>query len=246
MELTLCGVSVQAPNGQPLLMGVDLTLGAGDIVVVAGPSGSGKSTLLGAVAGLRKLAAGALVVDGQPIDPTRPNGRAALWPRLSWIGQSPGASLPPRWSLLRGVMDPLLVRGLAPQAAEDRARDALAQLGLAGYEARRPHEVSGGQAQRACVAMALAQDAELLLCDEPSSALDEALAAELARTLRDVAASRGVSALIASHDAAFIAALDADVRAIDGGRLLAADSADSWRSRHELAWRALMRPPEGR
>lgn len=244
MELTLRGVSLQTPTGQSLLQEVDLALPAGGIVVLAGASGAGKSTLLAAVAGLRTIAAGEMVVDGQRVDPTRPAARAALWPRLSWIGQSPGASLPPRWSLVRSVMDPLVVRGVAAAEAERRARDALAALGLAAHAERRPHEVSGGQAQRACIARALAQQAELLLCDEPSSALDEDLAVELARTLRTIAADRGMSALIASHDAAFITALGADVRAIDGGRLLGAASAASWRAHHERAWRALVEPTE--
>lgn len=244
MELSLHSLVLHTPQGQPLLRDVDLTLGPGELLVVAGPSGSGKSSLLAAVAGLRTLAAGELRIDGTPLDPTRPAVRRAFWPRLSWIGQSPGASLPPRWPLLRSVADPLRVRGMVAHEAEEQARGALATLGLQGLERRRPHEVSGGQAQRACIARALAQQAELLLCDEPSSALDETLASELAATLRAVAANRGVAALIASHDAGFVAALGAPVRAIDGGRLLAAGSADAWRERQQQVWRALTRTTE--
>ncbi len=220
-RLQLRGLELATPDGRhTLLRGADLALAAGEVRVLVGPSGSGKSSLLAACAGLRRPTAGAIFRDGVAIDVDDAAALRRHWRKLAWVLQRPGASLPPRWPIARSVADPLRIAGVESAEADRRASSALEAVGLQGLGGRLPHQLSGGQQQRAALARALAQAADLLLCDEPSSALDPATGEELARLLRTIAADHGVSVLCASHDAGFIAALGCEAHRIVDARLV--------------------------
>ena len=221
-RLELRDIDLATPDGRrELVRGANLTLHAGEVRVLVGPSGSGKSSLLAACCGLRRPMAGRVLRDGVALDVTDTKALDRHWRRLAWILQRPGASLPPRWPIERSVADPLRVAGVDGAEVKRRAAEALEAVGLGGLGGRLPHQLSGGQQQRAAVARALAQAADLLLCDEPSSALDPASSAELAQLLRAIAADQGVSVLCASHDDDFITALGGQVHRIVDGRLVA-------------------------
>ena len=146
----------------PALERVDLTIGAGEFLAIVGPSGCGKSTLLRLVAGLHLATTGEVRVDGRVVDRPQTN--------LGIVFQSPVLL---DWrTALSNVLMQVELRGLDPAAYRERALRLLAQVGLAEFADRYPHELSGGMRQRVAIARALIHDAPLLLMDEPFGALD--------------------------------------------------------------------------
>lgn len=175
---------VQFGYQAPLLRGIDFDVAAGSITAVMGPSGSGKSALLALAAGLLMPDAGAV------------HRRSA---RLGMVFQDP-ALLPWR-SALDNVAFPLIALGLRQRERRDRARTMLAAVGLSGDDAGKyPRQLSGGMRQRVALARALVIEPDLLLCDEPFSALDALVRAELWRIVRDIHARSGLTMLIVTHD----------------------------------------------
>jgi ABC-type nitrate/sulfonate/bicarbonate transport system ATPase subunit len=162
-------------GGRPLvaLDGVTFDVAAGSIVAVVGPNGSGKSTLLRLISGLLPPDSGQVVVDGAPI--------AGPDPRIGLVFQEP--RLLPWRTVLENVSLPLKLAGWPRGRREDRARELLGQMRITGFEAAYPAQLSGGMAQRAGIARALALEPRVLLLDEPFGALDaltrERLNAEL-------------------------------------------------------------------
>jgi NitT/TauT family transport system ATP-binding protein len=167
--VTLAGVTKTYPPGHGkraretfALDRIDLTVGEGEFVAIVGPSGCGKSTLLRLVAGLHLATSGEIRVAGQKVEGPQTD--------LGIVFQSPVLL---DW---RTAQDNVLVqvelRGRDPRAFRDRARSLLAQVGLADFADRYPHELSGGMRQRVAIARALIHDAPLLLMDEPFGALD--------------------------------------------------------------------------
>jgi NitT/TauT family transport system ATP-binding protein len=141
---------------------VDAEVAEGEFVSVLGPSGCGKSTLLMMIAGLEPPSAGEVLVEGRPVaGPRRENGL---------IFQD--ATLLPWKTALENVLFPIRMMRLPTGEYEARARALLRQVGLAGFEGKRPHELSGGMRQRVAICRALVHDPRLLLMDEPFSALD--------------------------------------------------------------------------
>jgi thiamine transport system ATP-binding protein len=173
-------------------LGADWTVARGARVAVMGPSGAGKSTLLGALAGFVGHT-GAVVWEGARIDPLPPAARP-----LTILFQD--HNLLPGLSAVQNVaigIDPGLGR-----AALDRAAGALASVGLAGFEGRRPGALSGGQAGRVALARALLRDRPLLLLDEPFAALGPGLKAGMLDLVGRICAERGVTLLMVTHDPA--------------------------------------------
>jgi NitT/TauT family transport system ATP-binding protein len=144
------------------LLHIDLAIGAGEFVAIVGPSGCGKSTLLRLVAGLHLPTTGEVRVDGHVVDRPQTN--------LGIVFQSPVLL---DWrTAIANVLVQVELRGLDPRAYRERAQQLLAQVGLADFADRYPHELSGGMRQRVAIARALIHDAPLLLMDEPFGALD--------------------------------------------------------------------------
>jgi len=180
---------------------VSLSLAPGETVAVLGPNGAGKSTLLAVIAGLLRPDAGTAEVDGKLLFDLRQGAQAGTWTpphRRGTALLAQEALLFPHLSALENVAFGPRSAGVPKGEARKAARHWLAEVGAADLAARRPEELSGGQAQRVAVARALAVNPEVLLLDEPMAALDIHAAPLLRRLLKRVLAGR--RAIIVTHD----------------------------------------------
>ena len=198
-----------------VLRGVDLQVGAGEIVALLGPSGSGKSTLLQAVGLLEGGFKGSIRLKGQEAAELDDEGRTRLRRELlGFVYQF--HHLLPEFTARENVIIPQLVRDTEPDAARERADQLLGILGLGQRLDHRPAKLSGGEQQRVAVARALANKPPLVLADEPTGNLDEhtsdTVFAEFVKLVRE----EGTAALVATHNERLAAKMDRVVRLHDG------------------------------
>ena len=203
--LALRGVAVHYATARGTLRavdGVDLDIARGETVGLVGESGCGKSTLGKALLGLAPVTAGAVRFDGTDLATLDARARAPFRRRMQMIFQDPFGSLNPRHTIGTILEGPLAVHGLGDRAARRaRVAELIAQVGLpAEAAARYPHEFSGGQRQRIGIARALALKPELIVCDEPVSALDLSIQAQILNLLADLKRDLGLAYLFVSHD----------------------------------------------
>jgi oligopeptide/dipeptide ABC transporter ATP-binding protein len=191
------------------LDGVSLHIAPGESVGLVGESGCGKSTLAKTVIGLEQAQGGSILLDGQEIVGRSHRDWLPLRRQVQMIFQDPYASLNPRLSVGTLVEEPLRVHRIGNAASRrERVVQLLGKVGL-GPEAREryPHEFSGGQRQRIGIARALALSPRLVLCDEPVSALDVSVQAQVQNLLADLREELGLAYLFISHDLAVVANL---------------------------------------
>ncbi|MEV0094302.1 ABC transporter ATP-binding protein [Streptomyces sp. NPDC050738] len=194
----------------PAVRGVDLTVAAGQKLGIAGESGCGKSTL--ALALLRLLPAsarlsGEILLDGEDVLTMKWGRlRSVRWAGASIVFQGAMHSLNAVHRIGDQIAEPLLVHGQAtPGAARRRVGELLEQVGLPAARADAyPHELSGGQRQRVMIAMALACDPQLIVADEPTTALDVMIQAQILRLIEELVAEKSISLLMISHDLAVL------------------------------------------
>ncbi len=179
-----------------------LTIRKGAAVGLVGESGSGKTTVGRLLLGLLAPTAGRVVFDGIDLAARSAEALRRLRPRMQLVFQDPYGSLDPRRAVGAQIADPLDIHALMPPAARPaRVAELLAQVGLAPEHARRlPHAFSGGQRQRIGIARALASSPDLLVADEPVSALDVSVQAQVLTLLTDLRARLGLTMLFISHD----------------------------------------------
>ena len=183
--------------------GVDLVLRPGQSLGLVGESGCGKSTLGRLVCGLQRPTGGRILFRGAPLPPAGAGSMAAG--RIQMVFQDPFSSLDPRCTVGTSVEESLLAgERLSRRERRERVRDMFATVGLAGLERRYPHEFSGGQRQRIAVARALMTHPDLIVCDEPVSALDASVQAQILNLLRQVQEDFGPAYLFISHDLAVV------------------------------------------
>lgn len=181
--------------------GVSFAIARGQAFGLVGESGSGKSTVARCVLGLERIDGGRVVLAGEDVTRTRPGERRSARARLQAVFQNPASSLNPRWTVSECVAEPLVVRGVNARETERRVREVLHQVGLTTAMARRhPHELSGGQQQRVAMARAIATRPDLVVADEPLSALDVSIQAQILNLMLDLKESAGLSYLFISHD----------------------------------------------
>ena len=179
--------------------GVDLVLRPGQSLGLVGESGCGKSTLGRLVCGLQRPTGGRILFRGAPLPPAGAGSMAAG--RIQMVFQDPFSSLDPRCTVGTSVEESLLAgERLSRRERRERVRDMFATVGLAGLERRYPHEFSGGQRQRVGIARALAVDPEFIVCDEPVSALDVSIQAQVVNMFEDLQQEMGLTYLFIAHD----------------------------------------------
>lgn len=201
-----------------ILEDVTFEVAPGTFCALLGPNGSGKSTLVKAIAGVHRAKSGTVTVEGRE---TSSLGRRELARVVGYVPQAGDApfDLTVREAVMLGRTPHF---GIAPRA-EDRAKveDAIARMGLGDLAERSMSELSGGQAQRALIARALAQDTRVLLLDEPTSALDLRYQIETLQLVRQITREERISALIAIHDLNHAARYCDQIVVLHGGRLVA-------------------------
>ena len=196
---------------------VDLTIGRGEVIVIAGPSGSGKSTMLRCINGLEPIDSGEIRFDGRPLDRS---GKA-----LSRTRQEIGMvfqqfNLFPHKTVLENVtIAPVEVKGVPKDEARERAHTLLERVGIAEKADAYPADLSGGQQQRVAIARALAMDPKLMLFDEPTSALDPEMIREVLDVMRDLARD-GMTMAVVTHEMGFAREVCDRIVFIDEGRIV--------------------------
>jgi putative ABC transport system ATP-binding protein len=222
LMVTATGVSRTFGTGRTAvhaLTDVSFTIRKGQLVALCGRSGSGKTSLLNIIGGLDLPTCGTVHVAGQDVTAMSDHARLMLRRRtVAFIFQSFG--LIPMLSAAENVGIPLRIAGTDPRAREERVALMLAVVGLAEHAKQRPNELSGGQQQRVAIARALAGSPELLIADEPTGQLDSETGRQIMRLLRTVVHSEGITALVATHDAALMDLAD-EVLRLDDGRITA-------------------------
>jgi peptide/nickel transport system ATP-binding protein len=203
--------------------GVSLDVAPGECLGLVGESGCGKSTLALSILGLVTPARGSITLDGQPVVAAGTSeNRTHLAKTVQMVFQDPYASLNPRQTVRRTLSDPLRLNGVT-NAGEvaDRVADMMARVGLRPEQADRyPHEFSGGQRQRIGIARALILRPKLVLCDEPVSALDVSIRAQIINLLLELKESLQLSYIMISHDLGVVEHMSDRVAVMYLGRLV--------------------------
>jgi polar amino acid transport system ATP-binding protein len=200
-----------------VLDGIDLTIAAGEVVVVCGPSGSGKSTLIRCVNGLERIQRGEIVVLGQSVT-RRGVDLPALRTRVGMVFQA--FNLFPHMTALENIMlAPMKVRRLSRAEAEKTARAILARVGLADKADAYPANLSGGQQQRVAIARALAMQPKIMLFDEPTSALDPEMINEVLDVMTSLARD-GMTMMCVTHEMGFARRVAHRVVFMDAGQVV--------------------------
>ncbi|MFC0628228.1 ABC transporter ATP-binding protein [Kribbella deserti] len=225
----LSRVHGEGPTAVHALRKVDLAVAAGELVAVMGPSGSGKSTLLTCAGGLDRPTSGEILVEGNDLVTLGTADLAAMRRRrIGFVFQD--FNLIPALTALENAALPLELDGTRPRQARKAAELALAEVGIAELADRFPDEISGGQRQRVAIARAIVGERKLLLADEPTGALDSETGEAVLQLLRDRCDSKGIAAVLVTHEARHAAWADRVVYLRDGvlvgqsGPLAAVDS----------------------
>jgi peptide/nickel transport system ATP-binding protein len=201
---------------------VSLDIARGETLGLVGESGCGKSTLGRAVLQLRQAQGGKVLFDGNDLTAMRGDALRKMRQRVQLIFQDPIASLNPRRRIGDIVAEPLIIAGIKdPQKRHQMVSDVLAAVGLdpALVMGRLPHEFSGGQCQRICIARALVLNPDFIICDEPVSALDVSIRAQILNLLEEMKTRYGLTLLFIAHDLAVVKAVSDRVAVMYLGRL---------------------------
>lgn len=208
--------------GIDALDGISLHVGEGERLGLVGESGSGKSTLLKVMMALRRPDSGTVRFRGRSlsdIDAVRDLRRSA-----AMVFQDPRSSLDPRMNIGRAITEPLrspVARRMTREERKDRLAEVMVDVGLDPESASRfPHEFSGGQRQRIAIARALVTEPDVLLADEPVSALDVSVRAQVLNLLNDLVRQRGLTMVFVSHDLAVVRHLCDTVAVMSAGRIV--------------------------
>ena len=201
---------------------INLDIHRGETLGLVGESGCGKSTLGRTLMGIYQPTKGKLVYDGRPVDLSNKKDRFAFAKKAQIVFQDPYASLDPRMTVGSIIEEGMIIHNMYDaKRRQERVAELLATVGLNREHANRfPHEFSGGQRQRIGIARALAIEPEFIVCDEPISALDVSIQAQIVNLFRHLQRSHGFSILFIAHDLAMVEFLCDRVGVMYRGRLV--------------------------
>ena len=212
-----------APHGRrPALKGVSFSVAPGESFGIVGESGSGKSTLARIALALDRPDSGVVRLEGRALFDLPSRELRAMRAHMQMIFQDPYGSLDPRQRVERIVAEPLLAQGGTGRAGRrDRVAASLEAVGLSASDAQKyPHEFSGGQRQRIAIARALITRPKLVVADEPVSALDVSVQAQVLNLMRDLERDEGVTFLLISHDLGVVAHICRTTAVLYRGRIV--------------------------
>lgn len=212
--VSLRNVTREYAGGVFALRDVSLEIGRGELVAIIGPSGSGKSTMLNIIGTLDRASSGEVEIDGRDVAKLKDSDLSALRAhRIGFVFQH--FHLSPGVSALDNVADGLLYTGVGLRERRDRAEDALRQVGLGHRLGHRPHQLSGGEKQRAAIARALVRRPILLLADEPTGALDSTSGEGVVQLLIGLH-REGTAVVVITHDRDLAGRFDRQASMHDG------------------------------
>ncbi len=203
--------------------GMSFELFPGECLAIIGESGSGKTTAVNMIARLLDATSGSIFLEGREITHLKGSALREVYKTMQMVFQAPADSFDPRRTLGDGIGESLRNAGLSRRETQVRVGELLQKCGLSPEFANRyPHQVSGGQCQRAAIARALAMDPQLLICDEATSALDVTVQKEIIELLNGLRAQRGqnLSILFISHDISLVESFADRVLVMYQGRIL--------------------------
>lgn len=221
------------------LRGVNFSLYEGESLGIVGESGSGKSTLARLLIGALTPTSGRLIAFGAPWSGIKPSD--ARRRHVQMVFQDPYSALNPRQSIGNAIAEAVRATGASRSEGVARAKDLLERVGLdASLRGRRPHQLSGGQCQRVCIARALATEPSLLIADEPTSSLDVSVQAQVLNLLIDLRVSRRMALVLISHDLAVVANVTDRILVVHRGRIVESGSTMEVLSRPRDAYTRLL------
>ncbi|HVB46699.1 MAG TPA: ABC transporter ATP-binding protein [Streptosporangiaceae bacterium] len=202
--------------------GVDLEVRAGETVGLIGESGSGKSTLGRLLLRVQDVTSGSIWFDGTDITGAHGAQLRAARRRMNLVFQNPYSAVDRRWRIRDVIAEPLAAHGIGdPASRQERVSELIQLVGLPGtFEARYPHQLSGGQLQRVVVARALATGPDFIVADEPTASLDVSVRAQLINLMADLKRQFGLAMLFISHDLRTVSALSDRIAVMYLGRLV--------------------------
>jgi putative ABC transport system ATP-binding protein len=220
----------EGPNRIHVLKQVSLQANTGEIMMLVGPSGCGKTTLLSAIAGTLKVESGTIHVFGSPLEKMSNSALTDFRAKnIGFIFQQ--FNLIPTLSVAENVSVPLLIQGYSSRFAIKRAREILEKVGLGDRWKERPNKLSGGQQQRVAIARALIHEPRLVICDEPTAALDAHNGEIVLDLFREVARSADRAVIIVTHDNRILSYADRIAR-MDDGEIIEVIKQDQRQSHH--------------
>jgi len=191
---------------------IDLTVARGEFLILLGPSGSGKTTILSMMGGFTRPSAGRLIIDGEDVTDTPPARRPTVTVFQDY-------ALFPHMSVHDNVAFGLTMRKVPRPEREQRVRDALAKVGLTGFDRRRIHQLSGGQRQRVALARAIAVEPAVLLLDEPLGALDLKIRRQMQEELVHLQKNLGATFVHVTHDQEEAMSMGDNIALLNNGRI---------------------------